>query len=309
MAKRNVSASNVAERPVVSGAKSANVPGAAGAALAERFIADAEAVGKLLEQDRMSRKDKLSKLIALDGDSRKEFLAHMLAKQETINDEAKVVPNRSLRDYMEDSPRAASVYAECSMWVKMAKAVDAGWTPKDDKGAKLEKANWPEWRLIAMQATKALDSIGKPSADGKNPELARSNKRSRGRQQTTPQAKAVTAVRAALKDNEGKPLAKNNRNLADVVRGILQDATLEELQEVAGVVESMLNIATKAKEDAAKVTAKAAKTSKESEGKTTTTSQGATVTHTKAGASGAETREGTIPATQPQARRTRRAHA
>jgi hypothetical protein len=297
MAKRNNSASNVAERPVVSGAKSADVPGAKGAALAQVFIADADKAGQVAESLAMSRKTKLARLIGLGPDDRKEFRAVMAAKQVEINDDAKAVQGRTLRDYMEDYPKAGAIYAEASLWIKMAKAVDTGWKPSNDN---------MHWRLVSMEATKALDSVGKPSADGKNPELSRSAARKRGRQATTPQSKAINAVKSALKDDKGVALPKNNRNLAEVVRGIIADATIEELTEVAAAVQKQMDVAKAALEQAGKAAAKASqsskKTLKEGESKT---SQGATVKRVKHEASG-PAREGVIKAEAPAARGSRR---
>lgn len=287
MANRNrkSSPSDLSERTPVAPAPTAGVSGASGHALAAIVIANAEAVGELAEKQAMSRKDTLAKLIGLDPDNRKEFYADMVAAQKRINDDATAVKNRSLRDYMEDYPKAGSVYAEASMWIGVSKAVDLGWKPMSDKGEALEQADWPEWRLITMQATKARDAKGKPSADGKNPELAASGKKKgkRGRPTVTPTQKAVTAVRAALKDDTGKDLPKNNRNLAEVVRGILSDATVEELAEVAAVVSSMIEASHKAAEQAKKATedamAKAAAHAEQEQ----KTSQGATVKRVKHG--------------------------
>lgn len=295
MAKRNTSASNVAERPVVSGAKSANVPGALGHALAAIIIAEAMKVGELLEKTALSRKDKLAKLVALDKDGRKEFLADMLAKQEEINTDAKAVPNRSLRDYMEDHPKMGSVYAETSMWIGMVRAVDLGWSPQDAKGEVLSDPKaWPEWRLLTMQASKARDAKGKPSANGKNPELVPSA-RKRGRQPVSATQKAVNAVKTALKDDKGVALPKNNRNLAEVIRGILADATKQELIEVAATVQTMLAQAEKAEQAAAEALAKASKPATQGKDKLaenqTRSGNGATVTRTKV------TKAGVIPDT------------
>jgi hypothetical protein len=295
MATRKTSSSDMTARQPVAGKAKANVAGAAGHALATLIIAEATMVGELLEKSMTSRKDKLAKLIGLDGDGRKEFMADMTAKQAEINDDAKAVQGRSLRDYMEDYPKAGSIYAECSLWLRMAKAVDLGWKPTNDKGEALPQKAWPEWRLLGMQATKALDAKGKPSADGKNPELARSAARKRGRQATSPQSKAVNAVKNALKDDKGQALPKNNRNLAEVVRGILADATKQELIEVAAVVQTLIAQAEKAEKDAASALAKASASSTQGKDKLaenqTKTSNGATVTRNKA------TAEGVIPDT------------
>lgn len=298
MANRNrkTSPSDMTARLPVSEKLAAMVVGATGHALASVIIAEAEAAGAAMEQVTLSRKDKLAMLIALDGPNRAEFHADMLARQAAITDEAKAVSGRTLGDYLADFPRANSVYVECSLWTKIAKAVDLGWSPTNDKGEKLEQSAWPAWRLISMSATKALDAKGKPSADGKNPELAQSNKRKRGRQATTPTMKAVTAVKSALKDDKGNALPKNNRNLAEVIRGILGDATKQELIEVAAVVQTMLTAAEKAEKDAEAALKKAGASSTQGKEKLkdnqTKTSNGATVTHTDASAP----RTGTIKA-------------
>lgn len=302
---RKSSPSNMAERQPVTRKVKAMVSGATGHALASAIIAGAMAVGELIERQFVSRKDRLVELMALDKANIAEFMADLRAKQEEINNDAKAVPNRTLRDYMEDYPKAGSVYSETSMWLGIAKAVDAGWKPSNDKGEAIkDPAHWPEWRLLAMQATKARDSIGKPSKDGKNPELAQSSKRKRGRQPVAPQTKAVNAVKAALKDDKGQALPKNNRNLSQVIEGILADATVQELTEVAATVERMLKAATEAEkkmQEAVKNAADKAKgeTKKEEkqnpDGSTTaTTSNGATVTKRPAST-------GTIKAEAPSA--------
>lgn len=304
---RKSSPSDLTQRKVIDGKATANVKGATGHSLAAVIFAEAEAAGAAMEKVTLSRKDKLALLIGFDKANRDEFKADLLARQEQISGEAKAVSNRTLRDYLDDFPRANAVYTECSMWTRMVKAVDVGWTPKSDKGETLEQSAWPEWRLLTMQATKALDAKGKPSKDGKNPELAQSNKRKRGRQPVSAQTKAVNAVKAALKDDKGNALPVNNRNLAEVIRGILADATLEELNEVAAVVQTMRDSAIKAKElsdaalDKANKGAGKAKpgqpqTADQSEQRT---SAGATVKHTKAGGEGE--RQGVVTTENPSA--------
>jgi hypothetical protein len=296
----------MAERKVIDGQASANVPGALGHALAAVIITTARAIGEQLQKQAMSRKDRLAELLKLDKPSIVEFIADMRATQEQIGKDAKAVPNRSLTDYLTDNPSENSVYSETSMWLGLARSVDAGWKPMNDKGEPYANVSqWPEWRLIAMSAAKARDSIGKPSADGKNPNRAGSGtkKQGKGRPVVAPQQKAINAVANAMKDDKGQPLPKNNRNLAQVIEGILVDATPQELVEVAAVVQKMMARADKAEKDAAEATAKAAKQAKDGkpveqqpEGSgTQTTKAGATVKHTRTSDKpGQQQKEGTV---------------
>lgn len=293
MSKRNTKASpsNLEERtPVQAATASAGVKGALGHAMAELIIAEADAAGMAMERVTVSRKDKLARIIAMGDDDRVACREDLLGKQARIAEEAAAIPGRGLKDYMEDFPRANSVYVECSMWTRICKAVNAGWRPKGADGAELKQEQWPEWRILSMEATKALDAVGKPSANGKNPELVPGKKANgkggKGRPQLTIVQKAVKSAMTALKDEKGAALPKNNRNLAQVIDGLLVDATLVELNEVAAVVENAIKRAQKSAEEAAKAMAKANDASKakpadkELADNQSRTSTGAVVTHT-----------------------------
>jgi hypothetical protein len=288
--KQKTSPSDLSERTVVAGAVSAMVTGANGHALAAIIIKDALAIGELAQKQAMSRKDRLSALLALDGESVDAFIADMVARQKEINEEAKVVPNRSLMDYLIDNPKENSVYAETSMWLGIARAVKAGWKPMNDKKEPItNQADWPEWRLLTMQASAVRNSTG-ASNDPSNPQKVPSGKKGKGkgRPEVPTEKKAANAALGALKDKNGKALPKNNRNLSEVVRIMLSDATVQELVEVAAVVQNQLAIAQKAEEEAAKLLAGANAGSKPAPEvqnggeQTQQTTAGATVKHTPA---------------------------
>lgn len=292
MAKRNqkVSPSDLTEVAVVSGAASANVTGANGHALAALIIKDALAIGELAQKQAMSRKDRLTVLLGLDGESIDAFIGDMVARQKEIGEEAKIVPNRSLMDYLTDNPKENSVYAETSMWIGVGRAVKLGWKPHNDKKEPIPaQADWPEWRLILMQASSVRNSTG-ASNDPANPQLVpgkKGKKAGKGRPEVPTEKKAANAAINALKDKFGKALPKNNRNLAEVVRIMLSDATVQELVEVAAVVQMQLANAKKAEEEAAKLLAGANAGTKpavqEQTGgeQTQQTAAGATVRHSK----------------------------
>lgn len=283
-----VSSTNMVEARPRDRKASAGNKGSIGMALAQVFIHSFEAIGRAIEGNRSSRKDKLREVVALGNDDLTAFHKAMLDRSEEVRlameTEKKGNPLiKGLREYFELHPGMETVYVETSMWKKIAMAVDAGWKPEvDDAGA------YPQtWVNITMAATAALDGKGKPSTDPANPNRAGSSKKKQGRAATTPQSKAVTAVAAALKDANGNKLAKNNRNLTAVIEGILDadgGATLEELTEIAAMLQRKLDAAKKANDEAVKALAIASASSKDKElaDNQSRTSAGAVVTRTDA---------------------------
>jgi Zn-dependent M16 (insulinase) family peptidase len=267
MAKQaKTSPSDMTTRKVVRGSKSAGVLGAVGAALAAMFITEAETVGKLMDAARTTKKDKLEKLVALGPQDRTAFHKAFMEKRESINKLA-AEAKQPLRDYFAANQGVQWVYIECGNWQTMAVAVDAGWAPDLTK----------PWVNLLAEAVEKKDSIGKP--DGNGVTAVGSKKKKAGKTASSPQSKAVTAVKRLLsKDEKGQPIAKNNRNLSEVVAGIIADATMDELKEVAAVVQRQMEATAKAIEASAKAAAKASQSSKAAvANQPAKTSQGATV--------------------------------
>lgn len=278
MAKKQISGTNMVERAPRGKKATAAIMGAVGAALAATFIADVEGLAAAQERQQMSRKEKLEKILALGPKDLTAFHKAMLDRSDRVKADMEEAKKKNplikgLREYFELHPGQQTIYVDTSMWKTMAVAVDAGWKPD---------LSLP-WANISASATAHKNAQGQPSTDPANPQpagsTARTTGRGRGRQATTPQAKAINAVKSALKDEKGQPLPKNNRNLAEVIRGLLADATVEEMREVAAVVQTRLAETEEAAKKAQEAIDKAK--SKQPEGQP---ASGEGVQHTTAGA-------------------------
>lgn len=234
--------------------------GADGAALAQQFIAEWDDYGRREVAIRVSMKDKLLALCKMDEAGITAFHGAMLDKIKAINDakdDAKLANEAitNLAKFFEHvAPEMQYTYTQASNWKTLALAVAAGWRPTPEE---VKATGW--FQLMAVAAEK-VKGIGAASNDPTKPQLAKGKAGTgRGRKPSTPKTpvqKAVAAVTNALKDEKGNALPKNNRNLSEVVAGLLVDATIEELTEVAAVVQNAMDKARKAAEDTAKALAK-----------------------------------------------------
>lgn len=258
---KKVSSSDMTARNVVGTRKrgvAAMVSGAQGGALADKFIQEWTNVGKIVTAMRTSMKDKLLLLIGMDAANLVAFHKAMMDKAEEINNlkvDAQTADETitNLAKFFEFvRPELETVYQECNRWKRLALAVDGGWRPT------AEHVRTTKFMDLCVEATARIEAAGKSGESAPNVAKGKSGQ-GRGKPKQvpkTPQQKAVNAAKSALKDEKGEALPKNNRNIAEVVRGILSDATVEELVEVAAVVEAQLIAARKVQEDAAKAIAK-----------------------------------------------------
>lgn len=278
---RRVSNTNMVEKVPSARKATAMVSGADGAALAVTMISEIESIAKAIDMERKSRKDHLAAIMKLDKPGLVAFHAAMMARADAVRtamEEMKLTdPSiKGLREYFEVEMGSQTVYVQCSMWKTIGLAIDAGWQPDLTQ----------PWDMIKSKAAERVASIGKPSADPSKPEPARSSQtRRRGAVSKPVEQKAANAAVGMLKDADNKPLPKNNRNLGLLIAGILDadgGATLEELNEVAAVVQKRLEAALAAKEAMEKAKAAPAKAAPTPTGEgTKVTTGGATVKVTK----------------------------
>lgn len=240
------------------GPKAADSKGFQGHALATLVIAQATKTGELMLAQVKSRKQVLADLMQFrDNAEHIEFRKMLDEKLDSIKKEAEKA-KLSLNAWCDANPVDASIRVDCSLWVKMSTAVEKGFN-----GSKVDLDKpWPE---ISKAATAHLDNLtnstgtnGKTTNAGPKQKKAKAGRKAKGTVQ-----KAQEFAASVLKDPVTKaPLPKDNRNLAQVVATIILDATLEELNEVAAVVQRQIEYATKAKaqaDDAAKKAAGQAK--------------------------------------------------
>ena len=236
--------SDLADKQPVTSRKGANVKGAHGAALAAVIIADAEAAGKIELKAQQSRKDTLKKLMGFrDNAEHLEFRAALDAKLDTIKKDAEAA-KISLNAYSDANPIAASVRATCSLWVKMSTAVERGFT-----GSNVDLSK--PWAEISRAATAHLDKM-RESAGSPNGKVTQAGAKQRaGKKPATVVDKARRFVKENLRDEKtNAPLPKENRNLAQVVYAICEDATVEELSEVIAKLVSLRDLKAKLAEEA-----------------------------------------------------------
>jgi hypothetical protein len=237
------------------GPKAADVKGVQGHTLAQSIILAAIKSGERVIAEQRSRKDTLRLLAEFrDNADHIAFRQDLTAKLEEIKadaDKAKL----TLNAYCEANPIAASVRVECSLWGKMSNAVEKGFT------GSLIDFDKP-WSEISKAATAHLDnmrnSTGDAGANGGGKITNAGPKQRKGGRKAKPiMDKAKDFVKATLKD-----APKDNRNLAEVVHLLILDATVQEIKEVAAVVEKQLALALAAEEAAAKAAAKGGRTAK-----------------------------------------------
>lgn len=230
------------------GPKAADHKGQQGHALAVLVIKQAEKAAEFLMAETRSRKMILSDLLNFrDNAEHIAFRKDLTDKLEEIKKQADAA-KISLNAYCDANAGAASVRVECSLWNKLSTAVERGWKPDMDK----------PWAEISKAATNHMtgqtNSTGSTGGKGTNA----GPKQRAGRKAKSTVAKAQEFAASVLKDPVTKaPLPKDNRNLAQVVATLIVDASMEELLEVAAVVERQIQYA-KAAQDKALAATKAA---------------------------------------------------
>lgn len=279
------------------GPKAADHKGQQGHALAVLVIKQAEKTAEFLAAETRSRKMILTDLLQFrDNAEHIAFRKDLTDKLDEIKKQADAA-KISLNAYCDANPGAASVRVECSLWNKLSTAAERGWKPDMDK----------PWAEISKAATNHMtgqtNSTGSTGGKGTN---AGPKQRKAGRKAKSTIAKAQEFAASVLKDPVTKaPLPKDNRNLAQVVATLIADATMEELTEVAAVVERQIKYAKDAAEKAAKATKDASDKAKamHDEATTGTKRKGVAGTPSKADALIAEGKRLTAtPAGRPMAR-------
>lgn len=143
--------------PRVRKTMAAAAKGAAGHALAVVYIKNAEQAAEAEVKAAESMKDRLKKVQALDRESHVEFRQVLEARVQMVRDVASGL-GISLAEYRKGDAVSNSVISTVSMWQKMSKACEAGFTPNYDHA----------WAVISMAATDALEakaSTGKPDPE------------------------------------------------------------------------------------------------------------------------------------------------
>jgi hypothetical protein len=219
--------------------------GANGAAWAEMLIRWATERGEAQEKEAGARKMRLAELKALTREDRVAVLARFGERQQEMNAMA-VSLGVSLRDYLAGNTVERSVYTETSLWKKLCKACDTGWTPNLDL----------PWNILVMEATDRMNAVA-ARAEAKRQKEAKKNGTAKP-EETPTVASSVTrkvgrsrkpvtqAVQEVVKEFAGRmpeTQRKEGHMIADIVETLLSDpaVTLREVQEVAAVVQRVMD--------------------------------------------------------------------
>lgn len=183
---------NVAEmKPVTSrktsGKASAKAAkGANGHALALVFVKAAEEQADYEEKQKESNRDKLRKVHALDRDSHIEFRRVLEDRIQVLRDMAQALDVSMAQLRAQDS-KANSIVTTVSMWQKMSRACEAGFSPDYEHS----------WQLISSNATAALEAKASPGLadNGDAPTTAAPTAKKKGRKELTVQEKVDKLVK------------------------------------------------------------------------------------------------------------------
>lgn len=302
--------------------------GVAGHRLATSFIKAAEAVGKAVDAMVLTRKERLGLVAPLPAADLTTFYADMIARQDRVSKDMEAAneasgaggngatkPYHNLRAWFDVFPGQGSVYSECSMWARLARAVEAGWKPDmtlpwgkiSDSATAFNNSRAALVARTDGQQAPTSEQSGTAGTAGTGGGKGTPVKTGPGRNKQAPAVKATNAAIKALVDDANRPLPKNNRNLGELVKGILEvqgGATVEELREVHAIVtvklaaaEAAAEALIKAKESANKGEKPAPEVKANPDGSTeATTNAGANVRKVPATPSG----RGVAPMTQPE---------
>lgn len=274
------SPSNVAERPVIGGKKSAKAKaGAQGHAWAMSIIKHAEAEGERMVAEVKSRKQRLGELMELGTEENLQARNDLTLALEKVKSEADAA-KLSLNAYCDANPKAASVRVECAMWLKLADAVNKGF-----RGTVVDLTK--PWADITKAATAHLDNMSNSTgSDGKTTN-AGPRQRKAGRKATPLLDKVKQFTNSNIVDDKTMAV-KPDVKLFQVVGLMLQRATIDQCNEVIAecirirdmkiAVEKEMQEKAQKQSDAAKATAE----QKGDASQSGTTTAGATVKVTKA---------------------------
>jgi hypothetical protein len=219
-----ISASNVAERPVIGGKKSAKaVAGAQGHAWAVSIIRHAEQEGERQVAEVKSRKQRLGELMELGTEENLQARNDLTLALEKIKSEADAA-KLSLNAYCDANPKAATVRVECAMWLKLADAVNKGF-----RGTVVDLTK--PWADITKAATAHLDNMSNSTgSDGKTTN-AGPRQRKAGRKATPLLDKVKQFTNSNIVDDKTMAV-KPDVKLFQVVGLMLQRATIDQCNEV-----------------------------------------------------------------------------
>lgn len=223
------------------GPKAADAKGFQGHALAAQVLEQAKAEGELLVRQLMSRKQIMEHVMQFrDNAEHIAFRQDLTSALDGIKKEAEAA-KLSLNAYTDANPIAATVRVSCSRWTKMSEAVEKGYS-----GSVVDLSK--PWADIEKGATEHLAQKNQSTGSKVN---AGPKQKTAGRKAKPMMAKVEEFIKTNLRDPKtNAPLPKDNRNLAEVVSKLLEDATLEETMEVAAAVQRTIEIKTKLKAEA-----------------------------------------------------------
>ncbi len=248
--------SDIRKRSVVGGSKSAPavMAGAHGAGLAVMFLKEDEASIRKeyadAEKKKESMKSRLKKLVSFTAQDHAEFRAVLEAKRLDMGATAKVNGFDKLGDYFTqggiDGQVAKSLQVTISLWLKMSKATQNGFKPDYEMA----------WADISAKATPYADPKVNMAGGGKgtpvNPAAAAAEKAKTASKLLD---KAKSFVKVNLRDDKGQP--RNDVNRAEMMALMCLDCTVEELDIIIARLTAERDNKVKARELAAKATAKA----------------------------------------------------
>lgn len=232
------------------GPKAADQKGAIGSALAIHILQVAEEDGKREAVAQTSRKDLLRKIMGFRDNAEhiafRKVFDDKLTEIKKSADAAKL----TLNAYTDANPIAATQRVAVSRWTKLSSAVEHGF-PRGGE-SDLDKP-WPE---IEKAATAHLDERATSSGKGGSKKNGGPKQRA-GRKAKGVVKKMEEFIKSNLRDANNVPLPKDNRNLAQLIGTMLIDASMDELREVAAVVQRQMEVREAADKKAAEATAKA----------------------------------------------------
>ena len=244
--------SDIRKRSVVGGSKAAPavMAGAYGAGLATVFLNEDEKGIRDAIKKTESMKDRLKKLVKFTAEDHAEFRAVLEAKRLNMGTAAKAAGFENLGDYFTkggiEGQVAKSLQVTISLWLKMSKATQNGFKPDYEMA----------WADISSKATQAADAKSAKAGEGKgtpvNPAAAAAEKAKTASKLLD---KAKSFVKVNLRDDKGQP--RNDVNRAEMMALMCLDCTVEELDAIIARLTAERDNKVKARELAAKATAKA----------------------------------------------------
>ena len=173
------SASNVVERPPVSGAASANVKGTHGSGFASALIKFLDEKSQAAVKLQVSLKDKLKEFYDFSDDDYTAYFETTKKWRETIAKEADTA-KLTLTQFRRSAPGIDYVYVSLSVFDMFARACSTGWRPDTDRltwaALQEEARDRLNAKAKAEQQKQVQEELAKWAADDKaDPEVKRAN--------------------------------------------------------------------------------------------------------------------------------------